>query len=194
MPKRLLLTRCAHICHQIPLISPHNGSLLHFDQFTSIALLLQANTPLWQTSKCSSWVDAGHFGASVDFMSPLAEPPSRPQQLCACQTIAHGWPGSLRQPSRKSSDFSHISDGLNARRRMSSSRVPLHASVWSSARAKAARTMPISPSKLAATIVCPPAPLLSPQNGPLQLFDRDASIALFYCKAKHSAMANFKML
>ena len=48
---------------KIPLILPRNGSLQLFDRDASIELLLQANTPPWQTSKCSSWVDAGLFGA-----------------------------------------------------------------------------------------------------------------------------------
>ena len=56
---------------------------------TSIALLLQANTPPWQTSKCSSWVDAGLFGAKVGFTSPLVAPSSQLQQLWAYQAIAH---------------------------------------------------------------------------------------------------------
>ena len=75
--------------------------------------LLQANTPPWQTSKCSSWVVAGLVGASVGFMLPPTVPSSRSQQLWVCQTIAHWWPGSLGQPSRKPSDISHIGVSLN---------------------------------------------------------------------------------
>jgi len=41
-----------------------------------------------------------------------------------CQTIAHWWPGSLGQPSRKIVQSLLISAGLNARRRMSSPRMP----------------------------------------------------------------------
>jgi len=47
-------------------------------------------------------------------------------------------------------------------------------SVWRPARVKAARTMSIPPSKLAATEIS----LISPRNGSLQLFDRDTSITL----------------
>ena len=82
---------CDHVCPPIPLISQRNGSLQLFDRDASIAPLLQANTPPRQTSRCSSWVDAGLFGALVGFTSPLVVPPSLPQQLWACQTNAHWW-------------------------------------------------------------------------------------------------------
>jgi len=119
---------------------------------TSIALLLQANTPPWQASACSSGVVARLFGGSVGFTSPPVVLPSRLQQLWAYQTIAHGWPGSLGQPSRKSSDLlrSHLCwfACMKANELTSSAPKTLD---WRPARAEPARTMTMPPSKLAAT-------------------------------------------
>ena len=114
-----LEAHCIHVCTKFPPLSTRNGSLQLFDRVSTLSLstfrtfLLQANTPPWQTSTCSSWVVAGLFPASVGFTLPLAVPPSRPQQLWACQIIAHGWPGSLGQP-RKPSNLSHICDNISA--------------------------------------------------------------------------------
>ena len=89
-------------------------------------------------------------------MSPLAAPPRRPQQLWACQTIAHVWPGSLGQPSRKSSDrsLSHLCWFECMKANELTSSAP-KTSGWRPTRAEPARTMPIPPPKLAATTSAP---------------------------------------
>ena len=61
-----------------------------------------------------SWVVTGLFATRVGFTSPPTGPPSHPQQLWVFQSSVYGRPGSLVQPSRKLSDLSHISAGLNA--------------------------------------------------------------------------------
>jgi hypothetical protein len=109
-----LEAHCIHVCTKFPPLSTRNSSLqpLSLDAFI-VHTLLQANTPPWQTSTCSSWVVARLFPASVGFTLPFAVPPSRPQQLWACQIIAHKWPGSLGR-SRKPSNLSHFCDNISA--------------------------------------------------------------------------------
>jgi len=87
-------------------------------------------------------------------MSPLAVPLSQPQQLWACQTIAHGWPGSLGQPSRKSSDLSHLCWFECMKANELTSSTP-KTSGWRPARAEPARTMAMPPSKLAVPTSAP---------------------------------------
>ena len=75
-----LEAHCIHVCTKFPPLSTRNGSLQLFDRVSTLSLytfLLQANTPPWQTSPCSSWVVARYFPASVGFTLPLAVPPSR---------------------------------------------------------------------------------------------------------------------
>ena len=87
-------------------------------------------------------------------MSPLLVPPSRPQQLWAYQT-AHGWPGSLGQPSsRKSSDLLHLCRFECMKANELTSSAP-KTSGWRPARAEPARTMPMPLPKLAATTFAP---------------------------------------
>ena len=107
-----LEAHCIHVCTKFPQ-SLHETALCSSltETLSLCTLLLQANAPPWQTSPCSSWVVARLFPASVGFTLPLAVPPSRPQQLRACQIITHRWPESLGQ-SRKPSNLSHICDNI----------------------------------------------------------------------------------
>ena len=105
-----------HVCTKFPPLSTRNGSLQLFDRDAFIVHTLTTSkhsawSPPWQTSPCSSRVVARLFPASVGFTLPLAVPPSRPQQLRACQIITHRWPESLGQ-SRKPSNLSHICDNI----------------------------------------------------------------------------------
>jgi hypothetical protein len=148
--------RCDHHYPPFSLISPRNGSLLLFDRFTSIALLLQANTPPWQASTCSSGVFARLFGGSVGFTSPPVVLTSRPQQLWAYQTTTNGWHGSLGQPSRKSSDLSHLCWFECMKANELTSSAP-KTSGWRPARAEPARTMAMPPFKLTVPTSAPQA-------------------------------------
>ena len=87
-------------------------------------------------------------------MSPLLVPPSRPQQLWAYQT-AHGWPGSLGQPSsRKSSDLLHLCRFECMKANELTSSAPKTPG-WRTTRAEPALTMATPPSKIAATTFAP---------------------------------------